>query len=165
MHSYKHTHGVTFLSRGSEVATISKTRGRQLPDLLYTPPDDEENVLWIRGETRSSMTVQIPELLLKSGRSKTSSVHVRLITCLFYSILEDCRVVSTSLFLASYSLCSYKIEGLSIWMGLLTSNNNIWLLDFQQEYRRMHSGKKCVFEFVIFELIFILILWKIHLCY
>lgn len=95
-----------------------------MPDLLYTPPDDED-VLGIRGEARSGMTVQIPELVLKSGRSKASSAPVRLITCLFYSILEDHRVVSTSLFLASYSLCSYKIEGLSIWMGLLTSNNNI----------------------------------------
>ena len=73
-----HTNSVSFLSCGSEVAIISKMRGKQLPDLLYTPHHDRENkhkeVLWIRDKACSSMTTQTPEPLLKSGRSKTSQV-------------------------------------------------------------------------------------------
>lgn len=82
LHSYNHTCKQCVISQLWIWSGHHSQDGRKATawPVVYSPPYDGENkhekVLWLRDEARSSMTIQIPELLLKSGRSKTSQVLV-----------------------------------------------------------------------------------------
>lgn len=81
-------------------------RREALPDLLDTPPAMEKinTKKWIKAHSR--MTLQIELSFCWSQEAvKLLKFSGSLITFLLYSVLEDGKTVSTSLFLASYSLC------------------------------------------------------------